>query len=159
MRTEWLVLATLAAGPAFATASSEAAIPLGITGMVHHELALSAADIAGLPQVTVQASFETMHGKQDHHWTGPLLWTLVQKAALRDEPGPRTGARHAILVTGKDGYAATIAIGEIDPALEGKQVILAIATDGPALTGPKLIVPGDRHGARDVHDVVSIMVR
>jgi DMSO/TMAO reductase YedYZ molybdopterin-dependent catalytic subunit len=152
-------LLSLALAAAAVPAAAESLEPIGITGMVHHDLALTQADLAALPQQTVQARFQTMHGIEDHHWTGPLLWTLLARAGLRDEPGPRTAARHAILVTGSDGYAATIAIGEIDPALEGKQVILATATDGPPLSAPKLIVPGDRHGARDVHDVVSIMVR
>jgi len=38
---------------------------------------------------------------------------------------PRTRLRHTIVVTGRDGYAAVLALAEIDPEFEGKQVVLA----------------------------------
>ena len=38
---------------------------------------------------------------------------------------PRTRLRHTIVVTGRDGYAAVLALAETDPEFEGKQVVLA----------------------------------
>jgi hypothetical protein len=67
--------------------------------------------------------------------------------------------RHTILVTGKDGYATALSEGEIDPKLEGKQVILAVAKGGTPLERPRLVVPGDVHASRSVQDVVSIDVK
>ena len=67
--------------------------------------------------------------------------------------------RHVIIVTGKDGYAAAISDGEIDPKLENKQVILAYEKDGKPLDAPRLIVPGDLHAARSVQDVASVAVQ
>ena len=69
--------------------------------------------------------------------------------------------RHTITVAGQDGYAAAFAIGELDPTLEGKHVIVAYHEDGQPGDLPtlRLIVPGDKHGARDVYDVVSINVK
>jgi hypothetical protein len=65
-----------------------------------------------------------------------------------------------LVVRAQDGYAAVLSIGEIDPALEGKAVILAYRQDDrpgdlPAL---KLIVPGDKMGARMVRDVTEVEV-
>lgn len=132
---------------------------VAIDGMVQHPKTYTLDDLKALPATTVELRTDTMHGTDDHHWTGPLLWSLLTTAGLKDEPGKRTTVRHAILVTGTDGYAATLAIGEIDPALEGKQVILATTSDGPTLSAPKLIVPGDKHGARDIHDVATVTIR
>jgi hypothetical protein len=44
---------------------------------------------------------------------------------------------------------------------ENKPIILAYRSDaGPAdLPGLRLVIPGDQHGARQVHDVVEVDVR
>ncbi len=146
-----LVLPALAAEPA--------ALKLG--GMVQHPQGFTLAELKALPAQHVDASFTTMHGQDHHVWTGVPLWDLVAKAGLRDEPGKRTGMRHVLMVSGQDGYAAAFGIGEIDPAIGGKQVIVAYRQDDQPgdLASLRLIVPGDKHGARDVHDVVGVEVR
>jgi DMSO/TMAO reductase YedYZ molybdopterin-dependent catalytic subunit len=116
---------------------------------------LSADELAHLPAVTV--TFATEHGQKQASCEGPLLWTILQSiAGLTDKP--REQARQSVLVTGRDGYAAVLALGEISPDLEGKQIILAERIDGQALAPEHLrvIVPGDHRGARSVYDVVSI---
>ncbi len=135
--------------------------PVAVTGRVAHPQSLTLDQIKALPARHVEADFATMHGQDHHSWTGVLLWDLVTKASPQDEPGRRTGMRHVIMVSGQDGYAAAVAIGEIDPAIGGKQVILAYRQDDPPMELPtlRLIVPGDKHGARDVHDVSGIEVR
>jgi hypothetical protein len=128
---------------------------LAITGHVEHELHLSAAELGQLPQTAVDVSFQTGHGPQSGHFTGPLLWDVVQKAGITDEAGSKVKhhLQHAVLAISSDGYTVAIAIGEIDPDFEGKSVILAL-DDG----GVRLIVPQDELGGRDVHDVVRIEV-
>jgi hypothetical protein len=53
-------------------------------------------------------------------------------------------------------------MGEIAPMAEGKPVMIAYLRDGkpiePAGT-VRLVVPGDHHAARSVHDVVRIEVK
>ena len=134
---------------------------LSVGGMVTHAQSFTIDQIRAMPAHHVEASFTTMHGQDHHSWTGALLWDVVTKAGLKDEPGRRTTMRHTITVAGQDGYAAAFAIGEIDPTLEGKQVIIAYRQDDQPGDLPtlRLIVPGDKHGARDVHDVVSIDVK
>jgi DMSO/TMAO reductase YedYZ molybdopterin-dependent catalytic subunit len=46
-------------------------------------------------------------------------------------------------------------MGEIDPAFEGKQVLLAYEGDGKAIP-LRLVVPGDKRGGRAVKDVVRV---
>ncbi len=156
------VVATLSSGvSAWAAEPATPQPPLKVDGLVQHAQTLTMDQVHAMPASHVDASFTTMHGQDHHSWTGVLLWDLVTKAGLRDEPGRRTTMRHTITVFGQDGYAVAFAIGEIDPTLEGKQVIVAYREDGQAGDLPtlRLIVPGDKHGARDVHDVVGIDVR
>ena len=135
--------------------------PLAITGRVAHPQSFTLDQLKALPAQHVQADFTTMHGQDHHSWSGVLLWDVVSKATPQDEPGPRTGMRHVIMVSGQDGYAAAFGIGEIDPFIGAKQILVAYHQDDPPKDLPtlRLIVPGDKHGARDVHDVVGIEIR
>ena len=75
------------------------------------------------------------------------------------DPGDHSGiARGAVLVTGRDGYAAVVALGEISPDLEGKSAIVAYARDGAVLPGDslRLVLPGDRRGSRAVFAISRI---
>jgi hypothetical protein len=52
---------------------------------------------------------------------------------------------------------AVLALAEIDPEFEGKQVLLAFRRDGQPMPGElRLVVPGDRRGGRSARDVVRI---
>ena len=147
--------------PALLLAAAAPQPPVAITGRVAHPQSFTLEQLKALPAHHVEASFTTMHGQDHHTWTGVPLWELVGKAAPQDEPGPRTGMRHVVMVSGQDGYAAAFGIGEIDPFIGDRQVLLAYRQDDPPKDLPtiRLIVPGDKHGARDVHDVSVIEVR
>jgi len=112
-----------------------------------------------LPRITVSISQATDHGPVDARFAGALLWAIIDDAGWVNGAQKNAYLRHTILVTGQDGYAAALSEGEIDPKLEGKQVILAYEKDGVALDAPRLVVPGDAHASRGVHDVVSIAVQ
>ncbi len=99
------------------------------------------------------------HAGAQATYTGELLWTLVDDAGLVDEPGSKTHLRHTIIARGQDGYAVALAIGEIDPKFEGKQVIVAYEQAGKEMSGLKLVVPNDKRGGRSVKNLVSIEVR
>jgi hypothetical protein len=137
-------------------ASPVVAQSVQVTGMVAHSGAVA---LAGLKPVTVAGSFQTMGGTQAHHWSGPLLLDVLDVAGIADAPGKKTHFRHVIMASGADGYAVAVALGEIDPIGEGKQVIVALTQDGKALDKPRLVVPGDSHAARGVHDLVGLEVR
>jgi hypothetical protein len=132
-----------------------------LKGAVKQELVLDEALLKSLPAVTVDVTFETGEGKKSGRYTGVLLWALVEKAGTVDQPGKNAGLRHTLLITGRDGYAAAVALGEIDPHYEGKSVILAYAGgDPPASFGAlRVVLPGDAHGGRSVRDVAAIEVK
>lgn len=150
----------LAAAPLPATAQdSPPSAGLTVQGRVEHARTLTLADLQAMPSVTLDVEYTTSKSPRKDSFTGTLLWTLVTSAGPVDEPGGRSGLQHTLLARGKDGYAVALAIGELDPHFEGKQVLIAYAQDGKPLPGLRLVVPADAHAGRGVHDLVAIEVR
>jgi len=163
-RAGWLVgllLASLAALPAAAQdAAGKLAPALSIAGRVEHPRTLTLAELQAMLAATVEMDSTTSTGVQHVKYTGPLLWTLVQAANPVDDPScGNTALQHTMLARGQDGYAVALSIGEIDPRMEGKQVLVAVARDGQPVPYLRLVVPGDVHAARSVRDLASIEVR
>jgi hypothetical protein len=154
----WLATAMLALSAWSATAQAADPSDVRIDGAVLHAQSFSLADLKAMPPTQVNTSVETKHGEEHKLWTGVLLIDLLQKAGLKNEDGKNAWLRHTLLVHGKDGYQAALAIGEIDPMAESKRVILAYRQDQD-LKGLRLVIPGDLHGPRQVHDVVEIEVK
>jgi len=151
MNRRALALATLILlAPLAARADGE---PM-LDGAVTTPLALTAPLLAGLPSTAIDIAFETAKGRESGHYQGVLLWTLIEKAGLAPLPGKNGDIRRTLVITGRDGYQAALALGEIDPHYEGKAAL--IAPEGA--DGLHLLVPGDRHGGRSVRDVVRIEV-
>jgi DMSO/TMAO reductase YedYZ molybdopterin-dependent catalytic subunit len=121
---------------------------------------VTADDIAKLPAVNLTVSFMTEHGERKAALSGPLLWDVLTKAGAIDTSKPRETTREIITVAGSDNYAAALAVGEISPEFEGKEVILATGMDGKPLDPGHLhvVVPLDKRGGRSVRDVVKIEV-
>jgi DMSO/TMAO reductase YedYZ molybdopterin-dependent catalytic subunit len=143
---------------AFGAAAQEPAT-ITVSGAVQHPLTLTLSDLKAMPAIDVAVSQQTDRGPSQGKFRGALLWSVVDKAGLLNGAEKNAYLRHILLVGGSDGYAAALSEGEIDPRLEGKQVILAYQKDGAALDRPRLVVPGDAHAARDVHDVVTVEVK
>lgn len=144
--------------------SAEAADTLLIDGLVKQTEHLSAADLAALPHSDVHLVFQTMHGPEEATYSGVSLWGLLEKAGfIGGLDNRKTRVGHYILATGSDGYAVVLSFGEIDPDLEGKAVLIAYARDGkpldPAKDGLRLVVPGDKFGARSVRQLVRLDVK
>lgn len=88
---------------------------------------------------------------QDIRLTGRIEHPrTVTMAELRAMPAT------TLKLTQQAGPRAT---GELDPELEGKQVLIAWPRDGQPLATPQIVVPGDKRAGRGVHDVVEIEVR
>jgi DMSO/TMAO reductase YedYZ molybdopterin-dependent catalytic subunit len=142
------------------SAGSAVAAGLSLGGEIERPAQLGVTDLQALPAVTVTVSFLTSHGPESGTYTGALLWTILNNATLGGDE--KSKLRHTILVSGSDGYTVALAVGELDPNFEGEQAIIAYARDGKPLgpdDGLRLIVPGDKHGGRDVKDVVHIEVK
>ena len=145
--------------PAAAIAQNSTPPGLTIQGQVQHLRTLALADLQALPPVTVEVEHAHERDAQRHTFTGALLWPLITAAGPVDEPGKRTFLQHTILARGQDGYAVAMAVGELDPNFEGKQVLVAYAEDNKPLPSLRLVVPADARGGRSVHDLVAIEVR
>jgi hypothetical protein len=133
--------------------------PLAVTGEVAHPKTYTRAELAALPASSVKIDATGDNGPLSGTFSGPLLLTLVQQASPIDAPGKKTHYRHVLMVTGRDGYAVALALGEIDTHLEGKTVIVALRQDAKDLAAPRLVVPGDRRPPRFVKDVVGVEVK
>jgi hypothetical protein len=139
-----------------------AAAPAGVSVLAPTgaRATVSEATLAALPQTQVQVRFEAAHGAEAVTASGPTLWAVLGAAGAIGKPTARDAAHLAVVVTGADGYASVLALGEMSPDLEGKNVILALSANGKPLGAGhwRLLVPGEKHGARDVFDVVGIAV-
>ena len=94
---------------------SESSQPAVLQGAVKQRLVLDEALLKSLPAVTIDVTFETGQDKKSGRYTGVLLWALLEKAEPIDEPGKNATLRHTLVITGRDGYAVALALGEIDP--------------------------------------------
>ena len=130
---------------------------LGLPGGTTHPL--DKAEIERLPPVNEHIAFLTGHGPEQADYTGGLLWAVLDQAGAIDH-GERKRLNETLSVIGRDGYTVALALAEIDPDFEGKQVLLAYRKDGqPIGEGElRLVVPGDKRGGRSVKDVVRIEV-
>lgn len=140
---------------AFLAVAPASAGDLDVTGAVTTPLHLSPEALRALP-----ASEVVFSGKQPGTYKGVLLTVLLDKAEVKNKSGKNTYLQHTLMVIASDGYAAALAMGEIDPNYEAKSVILAYDIDGKKLRdGYRLVVPGEKEGGRQVHDVVKIEVQ
>lgn len=131
-----------------------------IAGQANTAVHFGIEELAGLPAIQVTTAFLTERGTRAASFDGPLLWTVLQKAGAIDPDKHREQVSQTIVVTGRDGYRAALAVGEIAPEFEGKQVILAEQMDGKPLDADHLrvVVPLDKRGGRSVRDVARIEV-
>jgi DMSO/TMAO reductase YedYZ molybdopterin-dependent catalytic subunit len=148
---------------AAATAPSDAAEPqtgIAVVGPSKLPVNLSLRELAELPTTQVQTNFLTEDGRHAATFDGPLLWTVLQKAGVINPAKHREQVSQTVMILGRDGYRAVLAVGEIAPEFEGKQVILAEQMDGKPLDAEHLrvVVPLDKRGGRSVRDVARIEV-
>lgn len=121
---------------------------------------LSAADLAGMPRVSVVAED---HGKKARFEGVPLSAVLERFGAPMGEHLRGDKLTLVLVVAAADGYRAVFALPELDPAFTDKVVILADHRDGEALSaheGPfRVIAAGEKRQARWVRQVISLDLR
>lgn len=133
---------------------------LTVQGASGAAVTLSAADVAKLPQHTVQV---TDHGKPAT-FEGVLLSDVLGKVDLPSgEKYHRTAASYYLLVEASDGYRALYAWAELDPSFNDKAVYVVTKRDGKPLAdseGPfRLIAPGEKRAARWVRQVTALRIK
>jgi Oxidoreductase molybdopterin binding domain len=158
----FVAAAIIAAALAFASNSAPAADQavgqsVVVAQSVEETHTIDPTMVEQLPAVEEKLSFLTSHGPEQATYTGALLWSVLDRSGMLGGDR-RARVRHTIVVTGHDGYAASLALAEIDPDFEGKQVLLAYRRNGQPIERKtlRLVVPGDHHGGRSVRDVVRI---
>ncbi len=133
-----------------------------ITGVAITTGAMSSDELSALPAVEQEVRYQTSNGEEHGRYTGPLLWTILQSRGIADLPGHNAQLKHSFVVEGRDGYRVVFSVGEIDPDFGNVPIQLATGRDGEPIAnaeGYKLVVPGDKRGARYVRDVVKIEVQ
>ncbi|MGH8079486.1 MAG: hypothetical protein ACREP7_02850 [Lysobacter sp.] len=123
------------------------------------EVKLDEALIARLPQIAAQGE---AHGRK-LSCEGVALYELLRASgAMPTEPLRGAQLARVAVVRARDGYRATFSLGELDPSLGNRIVVLTRRCDGadlPADDGPwRLIAPGESRPARWVRQVESIRV-
>lgn len=164
-----LLLAGLSACPGLAADSAASdktarADSIAIGGAVEHPATLTLADLKRQPATTETVSLKTGKGMLTGSYTGVLLWTLLQQAAIEAPAGSKNYViRRTIVVTSSDGYTAVLSVAEIDPEFGDDRAIIAYAKDGQPLTDARgfarLILPADKSAGRAISGVASITVQ
>jgi len=130
-----------------------------VDGHVSAPLVIDAARLATFPRRTMTVDD---HGTT-HRYDGVLVADLLAQAGvpLGEQLRGRALATY-VLVSGRDGYRVVFSIGEMDPALSTRTIILADTIDGQPLAdeqGPfRLIVGDDTRPARSVRMVSAIRI-
>lgn len=147
--------------PTVATGGPSSSFTVG--GAVLTPTTFTLADLHALPPVTLSAETRTRQGSQEAHaYTGATLKSVIDRAMVRPGADRRNGPLNRVIVlTGSDGYRATVAYGEIDPDGSAQRMIVAYAMDGAPLGADgmaELVVPGDKLAGRWVKNIVRVTV-
>jgi len=148
-----IVALSLVAGPSVAQSPE-----LVLQGKVRQPQRWTLEDLKKMPAEHADVSYQTDRGAVRASFTGVLLWSLIGAAGGFDDSGKNPELRHAIRITAKDGYVVVTSSGEIAPDFGAKGVIVAYERDGKPLDDFRIVMPGDKHGGRNVRDVVSINI-
>ncbi len=127
-----------------------------VSGAVETPLSFTLSSLSAFtPQTSVTSGVE---------YTGVLLWEIINKAGLANNPSIKNDSdRKFVVVTGDWCERAVFSIGELDPTAGGSphQVIVAYQRSGQDL-GPQgfaqIVVPSDKSGARWITNVSNIEV-
>jgi hypothetical protein len=133
---------------------------LTVQGVGGKSVSVSSADLAKLPQKTVET---TDHGKPAK-FEGVLLTDVLAKVDLpAGEKFHKTAASYYLVVEAKDGYRAVFAWAELDSGFMDKAVYVVTKRDGkplPETSGPfQLVAPGEKRGARWVRQVTGLKIK
>lgn len=139
----------------FAAAQSPALV---LDGKVKQPQRWTLDDLKKMPAEHATLSYQTDRGVVSASFTGVLLWSLIRAAGGIDDSGKNAELRHAIRITAKDEYVIVTSTGELAPDFGDKAAIVAYERDGQPLDGFRIVMPGDKHGGRNVRDVISISI-
>jgi DMSO/TMAO reductase YedYZ molybdopterin-dependent catalytic subunit len=132
---------------------------LSVSGDISTPLTISAADLATMPRETIELAEDD---GAKFKYEGVAVQEVLKKAGI--PMGAIRGKNLAayILASAKDGYQVVFSLGELDPTFGNEKVLIVDKRDGKPLfgyQGPlRLVVAGDKAGARDVRMLEKIEV-
>lgn len=115
--------------------------------------------LAGLPRDTATSTF----GAAPQHYSGVPLRALLEQAGF-----PRTRLRgpalsQYVVAQAVDGYRVVFGVGDLDTTLVTQRILVADSVEGRLLPPEeghwRIVVAGDRGGARSVRLLTSLRVR
>ncbi|MUG93484.1 molybdopterin-dependent oxidoreductase [Scytonema sp. UIC 10036] len=140
-------------------------------GQVVNRKTFTLSDLQSLPSSEVTVSFLTGQGQETRTYVGVPLWQLIESVGgLKPNPDPSVKnnlLRQYVVLEATDCYQVVLAVGEIQPNFENKQVLVAYATNDDPSLGPqlltnegfaRLVVPGDARGGRYISNIRRIYV-
>ncbi|MGH7676220.1 MAG: hypothetical protein ACREMV_13200 [Gemmatimonadales bacterium] len=119
----------------------------------------AAREITGrvLDSLAVDTVIASFHERPPATYVGVGVDRLLAYAGVIVAGSRGRDFEQVVVVEAHDGYRMTFGVGEIDPSITGRRIVLARATGEGEGEGPwRLVVPGDRRGARWVRQVRSI---
>jgi DMSO/TMAO reductase YedYZ molybdopterin-dependent catalytic subunit len=131
---------------------------LSLEGKVKTPQHWSLDDLRKMPAEHADVTYQTEKGPVTASFTGVLLWSLIEAAGGIDDPAKGAAVRHAIRITATDGYVIVTSTGEISPDFGAKATLVVYERDGKPLTDFRIVMPGDKRGGRNIHDIVTIAV-
>ncbi len=140
-------------------AAQTAPAVLSVTGAVPKSLRVTSTELAKLPRASVSSTSNGITTAYEGVWLSDLL----VEAGLTLGLGARGGSLSAyILASAADGYQVVFSLGEIDPGITEGKYLVADRANGQPMYGEngtyRLVVPGDKRGARSVRMLSSIRV-
>lgn len=128
---------------------------VAITGKLKQPLELSLQSAQQRWPDKVQLKTFPIKDRQESGYALELLHCL--NFAQLDTPSDKRNANLAFvcLAVGKDGYLATVALGEILPTFGNRPAYIVWSEDGEKV---RLLVTGDERPSRSVYDLKSIQV-
>lgn len=120
-------------------------------------IALTPDSLATLPAVEEDVTFQTSKGPSSGQYKGVLLWEVLQANKAFEGLEHNAELKKTFVVSGRDGYEIAFSVGEIHPEFGNTAMMIATEVDGkPFADGLRVIVPGDKRGARNVREVATI---
>jgi DMSO/TMAO reductase YedYZ molybdopterin-dependent catalytic subunit len=161
----WLIAVMSLAIAVFSAvqASAGPTTQFSVTGDVVSPVTYALSDLQALPPTTETVTFQTMTGPQTGTFTGPTLWTLLNKVGLQT-PAVKNGVlRQYVVAEGSDGYTALFSLGELAPNFGGSnpQDLVAYQQNGAPLgsTGfARIVAAKDNFGGRYVSNLANLQV-
>lgn len=159
-----MVKAFLFVGVAAVLAAAEPALRVsgvaGRDGVAKPALALSMADLAGMPRTS-----ERVRGRdgQERLYEGVLLAEILRRAGQPEGEELRGSllARY-VLLSAHDGYRVIYSLPEVDPGFTATRVMVADRVDGkplPEREGPlRIVAAGDKRQARWIRMLEKIEI-